>query len=104
LKQAKEKPMTDILFEEIRDLLLEAKQAHVEYETNELGGKYDEVWAEWYANWLIKQGLNELLEQNYGVESLSRSLVAMAESQKESSYPPEKWADYYAATLLHEAK
>lgn len=94
----------DKLFESVRDLLLQAKEAHGVYEANELGGEYDKAWADWYAAWLIKHGLNEQLKQSYGVQSLSQSLSAMAASQKDSSYPPEKWADYYASSLLHEAK
>lgn len=95
----------DNLFETVRDLLLQAKEAHGVYEAKELGGNYDKEWAEWYASWLIKNGsINNILKQSYGVQSLAKSLSAMAEAQKESSYPPEKWADYYASTLLHEAK
>jgi hypothetical protein len=96
--------MSDELFQQVRDLLLAAKEAHIKYESAELGGEYDEAWAKWYAAWLIKRGINKLLAQTYGVESLSKSLSAMAEAQKTSTYPSEKWADFYAATLLHEAK
>jgi hypothetical protein len=92
------------LFNSVRDLLLQAKEAHGVFEAAELAGEYDKAWAEWYAAWLIKNELNTLLKQSYAVESLAQSLSAMASSQKDSSYPPEKWADYYAATLLHEAK
>jgi hypothetical protein len=94
----------DNLFESVRDLLLQAKEAHGVYESAELAGEYDKAWAEWYAAWLIQNDLNTLLKQSYGVERLSNSLSAMAASQKDSPYPPEQWADYYAATLLHEAK
>jgi hypothetical protein len=94
----------DNLFETIRDLLLQAKEAHGVYEAKELGGNYDKEWAAWYAAWLIKHGINDTLKQSYSSEGLAQSLSAMASSQKDSSYPPEKWADYYASTLLHEAK
>jgi hypothetical protein len=94
----------DKLFENVRDLLLQAKEAHGLHEAKALGGNYDKEWADWYAAWLITNGLNEILKQSYGVQGLAKSLGAMAEAQKESSYPPEKWADYYASTLLHEAK
>jgi hypothetical protein len=96
--------MENEVFTSVRDLLLKAKEAHGVYEANELGGEYDKAWADWYAAWLIKNDINKILKQSYGVESLSASLSAMASSQKDSTYPPEKWADYYAATLLHEAK
>jgi hypothetical protein len=44
-------------------LLREAGAAHGVYETTELGGVYDQQWAAWYAAYLLKHGLGELLGQ-----------------------------------------
>lgn len=96
--------MDDIVFQRVQALLIGAGQAHGLYEASELGGEHDEAWARWYADWLIKHGLNDILGQTYGVESLSLALIAMAKAHKNSSLPRNQWVDFYASTLVHEAR
>ena len=53
----------------IAALLTETETAHGVYETNVLGGVFDEEWPTWYAAYLLDHGLRDLLP---GAESLDR--------------------------------
>jgi len=44
----------EITKELLAKLLKEAEKAHGEYESGELGGKRDENWPEWYAEYILK--------------------------------------------------
>ena len=47
------------------DLLYRTSSAHGEYETTELNGVYDVAWADWYADWAIRNGLNSLIGHEF---------------------------------------
>jgi hypothetical protein len=42
---------------QVESLLIQAEQAHGQYEQTTLNGIYDQDWAIWYANYAINQGL-----------------------------------------------
>lgn len=95
--------MSDTLHTEVTALLAQAGAAHHEYEQTALNGAHDAAWAEWYARWLLAHGLNDLLKQRYGVDSLGAELTALAEKHKASG-DPAHWTAYYAAYLLQSAR
>jgi len=84
----------------IRRLLEETLEAHGNYETTELGGVYDEAWADWYATYLLDHGLADQLPD---ATSLDSSAVSAALSQLNDAYrreqPDEDWPPYYAKRL-----
>jgi hypothetical protein len=45
--------MADLTKEELTRLLREAEEAHGRYEKEELGGKRDEDWPAWYAEFIV---------------------------------------------------
>lgn len=47
--------LDDVTKEDLAGLLREAEAAHGEYEKQELGGERDEDWAEWYAEFILKE-------------------------------------------------
>jgi hypothetical protein len=52
-------------------LLRQAGAAHGEYETRELGGRYDQNWPDWYARYLVEHGFAEFLGRAVSVDMLS---------------------------------
>ena len=56
----------------VADLLRETGTAHGVYETNVLGGAFDEESPTWYASYLLDHGLSDLLPH----ESLDRDSLA----------------------------
>ena len=50
---------------QITTLLRRAGSAHGAYETSVLKGVYDQDWAVWYADWVLKNGLPELLGERF---------------------------------------
>lgn len=76
-----------------------AGAAHFVYEKNDLHGEYDQQWAEWYADYLIANGWNDLFENAWGVEDLS---VALRESDAahRAHSPNARWTEFYAPRLL----
>jgi hypothetical protein len=82
-------------------LLEEAKTAHVAYETDMLGGVYDEAWPTWYAAYLLDHGLADHLPgaERLDVTSLAAELVRLAADYErgEQSSP---WPDVYARGIF----
>ena len=84
---------------QIAALLSQAGEAHHEYEQNQLGGKYDQNWPTWYAEYVIKEGLGKLLKREVNTEQLGQFLSQSNEEyQKEN--PSQSWAEYMAGKLL----
>ena len=86
--------------EAVAALLRETKKAHVAYETNVLGGVYDEAWPAWYAAYLLDHGLSDQLPgaERLDVANLAAELVRLAADYErgEQSRP---WPDVYAQGL-----
>jgi hypothetical protein len=77
----------------IEALLTETEAAHGVYETTELGGVFDEVWAGWYAAHALEHGLGDLVGHPVTADQLERFLVsAFAEFTALDPKPTESWA------------
>ena len=85
----------------VASLLREAETAHVAYETNVLGGVFDEDWPAWYAAYLLDHGLGDHLPggESLDVASLTAMLarLAAAYEQGEQASP---WPDVYARGIV----
>ena len=89
-------------------LLVQTAKAHREYEVRELQGMLDEQWPDWYAPYLRRNGLPQLLEgmpgQQSVIDGLERVLVeADAAYRGSAEAQTEEWPDYYARYLLSRA-
>ena len=82
----------------IADLLLRAKAAHGEYERTELGGVYDEQWARWYAQFIVDNGLADVLGRQISPEEMTTLLRASWEEQQRSA-PDETWERFTATRI-----
>lgn len=83
--------------------LTAASAAHFEYETTALQGVYDQQWAEWYADYLVQHGWNDLFEQAWTVQDLTDALC-QADAAHRQNEPDAQWHDYYAPRLLSARK
>ncbi|MBD1856005.1 MULTISPECIES: hypothetical protein [Leptolyngbya] len=79
-------------------LLTQADQAHHDYEQSVLKGLYDQDWADWYAEYVIQNGLSELLEQEVTVQQVSQFFTQSYEAYK-GKKSGESWADYTAKEM-----
>lgn len=91
--------MTQNAIAELTALLGAAGNAHGVYETNELGGVYDQNWSEWYAAWLLEHNIGALLDTTPTVTELSAKLQACDAAYKQER-PNESWPPFYARRLL----
>jgi hypothetical protein len=83
---------------EIATLLTQAGHEHHIYEQTVLKGVYDEDWPTWYADYLMQNGLETLLNQPVTTEQLSQFLSAgYVVYQREGV--TQSWADYTAEQL-----
>jgi hypothetical protein len=93
--------MESTLEQAVASLLREAETAHVAYETNVLGGVFDEDWPAWYAAYLLDHGLGDHLpgDESLDVASLTAMLarLAAAYEQGEQASP---WPDVYARGIV----
>ena len=85
----------------IAALLREAEAAHGAYETEVLGGVFDDDWAAWYAKYLLDHGLGDLLPRarSLDLETLTAMLTRFAaEYEQEETTGP--WPDVYARGIV----
>jgi len=84
-------------------LLSEAETAHGAYETNVLGGAFDEEWPAWYATYLLDHGLSDRLPgaQSLDVPSLTTMLTQLA-ADYEQGDKAGPWQDVYAQRIVAE--
>ncbi len=85
----------DIEQNTLKDALLEAAEYHHEYETNLLGGMYDEAWADWYGAFLIGK-VAELSNPSY-LTQLLQMAADMHEREVNQATP---WAEFYAEYVI----
>ncbi len=83
----------------VESLLRRAGAAHGVYETTELNGVYDESWADWYADWVLANGMNNLLGTDFTPEQFSRILTEINEAHQQAN-TGESWAQFTARTLV----
>lgn len=91
--------MHDALTAQVTELLNKAAAAHHVYETDELKGVRDEQWPAWYADFLITNGLADLLGTHINLDDLSTFLEKCNEQQK-SEGSKESWYVYTAPRIL----
>lgn len=83
----------------ILKLLEKTAEAHHEYEESDLGGKKDENWPEWYAKYLMKNGLNDLFEEELTAPDIADTLLEAA--RKFENDPGDlSWGEVYTEFLL----
>lgn len=63
-------------------ILTNAGNAHQVYEKEVLDGKRDEDWANWYADYLVKNGINEILDTDFTRSEMENVLRDAADEQK----------------------
>ena len=82
-------------------LLREAETAHVAYETNVLGGVFDEDWPAWYAAYLLDHGLVDRLPsgESLHVATLTAMLARLA-ADYEQGEQASPWPDVYARGIV----
>jgi hypothetical protein len=84
-------------------LLRETETAHGAYETNDLGGVYDQEWPAWYAAYLLDHGLRDLLPgaESLDVDNLTAMLARLA-ADYEQGEQTSPWPDVYAQGIVAE--
>lgn len=83
----------------IAGLLRRTGNAHGQYESTVLNGVYDVNWAPWYADWAIKNGLNELLGTHFGANALGQLLFEINEDHQREGHG-QSWAEFTARRLV----
>ena len=79
--------------------LTAAGAAHSVYEKNELNGEYDQQWAEWYAQYLVEHGWNDLFQNAWNVPDLTTALQDSNAAHRQYE-PNARWYEFYAPRLL----
>ena len=79
-------------------LLNQAGGAHHTYEQAELNGVYDKEWPLWYAEYIINNGFNELVDQPFSADQLG---LFFAETNQllQQSEESVGWAEFTAAKI-----
>lgn len=83
---------------QIAALLSQAGSAHHQFEQTILKGVYDQEWPAWYADYVIRHSLQELLPVPVTTEQLSRFLAENYELYKQENSKL-GWADYTAQQI-----
>jgi hypothetical protein len=86
------------LEQQITGLLRRTGNAHGQYETTVLHGVYDQDWAVWYADWAIKNGLNELLGTGFDATAFGNLLSEINEDHQREGRNL-TWAEFTAQRL-----
>jgi hypothetical protein len=89
----------------IAALLTETETAHGAYETNDLGGVFDQEWPARYAAYLLDHGLRDLLP---GAESLDvvnlAAMLARLAADYERGDKAGPWPDVYARGIVADCR
>ena len=83
----------------LADLLWRTQSAHHEHQVNDLGGKYNEDWPQWYAEFLIDNGIADFLASPPKQAKLAGFLKQSYEAF-EAGGSPGDWASFMAGDLL----
>ncbi|HLE73179.1 MAG TPA: hypothetical protein VI688_02930 [Anaerolineales bacterium] len=83
----------------LADLLRRTQSAHHEHQVNDLGGKYNEEWAQWYAEFLIDNGIADFLASPPKHANLA-GFLDQGYRAFEAGGLPGDWADFIAGQLL----
>jgi hypothetical protein len=84
-------------------LLMETEAAHGAYETNVLGGVFDEEWPAWYSTYLLDHGLGDRLPgaKMLDVANLAAILAQLAVDYEQGD-KASPWPDVYARGIVAE--
>ena len=89
--------------EAINELLVRAEKAHGAYEAEQLNGVYDEAWPRWYAEYVVEQGLSDLLGHEADAPRVAAFLEqAFADFERLDSKLAEQWSSYVARRMAAE--
>ena len=84
---------------QLSELFHQADSAYQEYELKVRDGDRDTHWPEWYAEYLIGHGLDLLIEDRLGEETLADFLLRSKVDHK--AYPSEiTWEEFAAARIV----
>ncbi len=83
----------------IASLLTAAGSAHHKYEQEELNGEYDKDWPQWYAAWLLENGLASAFTPPPGQLALAEALESISAEHKETD-SEQSWSEFSAPRLL----
>ncbi len=84
----------------LEHLLNETEAAHGRYEASELGGVYDERWADWYARRLIEHGYPHLVSDTTVDEGALSALLVRLFERYQASGSHERWSAYFAREII----
>ena len=83
----------------VQDLLSQASEAHHVYEQKVLDGRPNGEWSEWYAEYLIGHGLDNILGDELAAEMLARFFLG-AEMERRSRSSGFSWAQFAAREMV----
>lgn len=86
-------------FQKIAFLLKETSTAHRDYEISEMSGETDPDWPGWYADYLVDNGLLEILKKEISRKTIAQFLID-ADQEFKTHQPEMSWMNYYANKLL----
>jgi hypothetical protein len=87
--------------EAVRDLLLEAEQAHAVYESLDLGGVRDQDWARWYGEFVLEHGLEDVVGRRIPLDQVGPFLTrAFAEFEQQDPKAGDGWAGHVARRIV----
>jgi hypothetical protein len=81
------------------DMLTKTENAHGEYESTVLNGVYDQNWPDWYATYLVQNGLDTHIGRKIAAETLSHFLRDTYALFKQEN-PTTTWQAYIAQKML----
>jgi hypothetical protein len=85
----------------ITALLTETETAHGAYETDVLGGVFDEAWPTWYAAYLLDHGLDKCLPGPGGLDVATlAAMLARVAAGYEQGDKTSPWPDVYARGII----
>lgn len=83
----------------LADLLRRTQSAHHEHQVNDLGGKRNEDWPQWYAQFLVDNGIADFVGRKPKQAELA-SLMKQSSETFEAAGSQGEWADFVAGELL----
>ena len=87
----------------VHALLVQAQEAHHEFEATDLKGVYDEEWPRWYAAYAVEHGLGAHLGHAITIDRLAQFLAdSYVEFEGTEPKPTEPWPAYIARRITAE--
>lgn len=83
----------------LADLLRRTQSAHHEHQENDLGGKTNEDWPQWYAQFLIENGIADFISKKPKQADLS-SFLKQSYERFEANAGKGDWGNFVAGEIL----